>query len=339
MSVIENLDRYPYSNRHGSYGGMAGDKDGILIDNEYWIVKYPKSTKSFKNSESLDPYTTAPLSEYVGSKIYKILGFDVHETKLGIRNNKVVVACKDFCRNRGQLSEIRTIKNGAYRELSELLETQLHSSATGDLVNLQELLLHIEHNPLLKTTLGVSERFWEQAVVDIFIENNDRNNGNWGLLFDEETGNYSLAPVYDNGNAFMNKTSEAQIETFLNNPDKLLQSATGARTSFEYNNHILSAKKFLKLQNEGLSKALIKMVPIITEKMGDICKMITDIPETAEGHIVFSNNRKTCYANCLLYRLQHLLVPAYNAALQSRNNGISEESAMSEEAPIISPRI
>lgn len=31
-----------YSNRNGSYGGAAGEKDGILINGEPWIAKYPK---------------------------------------------------------------------------------------------------------------------------------------------------------------------------------------------------------------------------------------------------------------------------------------------------------
>ena len=41
-------------------------------------------------------YTTAPLSEYIGSHIYEILGYDVHCTILGYRNHKLVVGCKDF---------------------------------------------------------------------------------------------------------------------------------------------------------------------------------------------------------------------------------------------------
>ena len=41
-------------------------------------------------------YTNSPISEYLGSHIYKILGFDVHDTILGYANGKNVVACKDF---------------------------------------------------------------------------------------------------------------------------------------------------------------------------------------------------------------------------------------------------
>ena len=42
MSVkVYNLERCPYSNKNGLYGGAAGSKDGILIENQRWIALYP----------------------------------------------------------------------------------------------------------------------------------------------------------------------------------------------------------------------------------------------------------------------------------------------------------
>ena len=38
---IFDLSNSEYSNRNGSYGGAAGDKDGIVINGEPWITKYP----------------------------------------------------------------------------------------------------------------------------------------------------------------------------------------------------------------------------------------------------------------------------------------------------------
>ena len=102
---IYDLSSCEYSNRHGSYGGMAGDKDGILFNNEFWIVKYPKSARQFNSNISVS-YVSSPLSEYIGSNIYGILGFDVHKTILGYRNDKIVVACKDFRSNYEDLREL-----------------------------------------------------------------------------------------------------------------------------------------------------------------------------------------------------------------------------------------
>ncbi len=39
---IFDFSNAEYSNRNGSYGGAAGDKDGIVINGEPWIAKYPK---------------------------------------------------------------------------------------------------------------------------------------------------------------------------------------------------------------------------------------------------------------------------------------------------------
>lgn len=62
--------------------------------------KVPREYKGFygktKKNAHFPSYTASPLSEYIGSQIYQSLGIPVHETMLGIRDNKLVVACKDF---------------------------------------------------------------------------------------------------------------------------------------------------------------------------------------------------------------------------------------------------
>ena len=45
MEIFDFSDS-EYSNRNRAYGGSAGDKDGIIIDGEAWIAKYPKSADS-----------------------------------------------------------------------------------------------------------------------------------------------------------------------------------------------------------------------------------------------------------------------------------------------------
>ena len=66
-TVIQDLNPYIPNERNGTYGGKAGDKEGITINGEYWIVKYPKSTKGMRGT--LDSYTTAPLSEIESSHL------------------------------------------------------------------------------------------------------------------------------------------------------------------------------------------------------------------------------------------------------------------------------
>ena len=54
--------RFPLSNRDGIYSGNGGSKDGILIEGEYWILKYPKTTRGLSEKARETSYTTAPLS-------------------------------------------------------------------------------------------------------------------------------------------------------------------------------------------------------------------------------------------------------------------------------------
>lgn len=300
----------PYSYRHGQYGGQAGDKDGIVYKGECWIVKYPKSTRSMQG-DNLPSYTTSPLSEYIGSHIYGILGFDVHDTLLGKRNNQIVVACRDFRQKHEELAEMRTIKNAANQQIREYSESDIPLSATGDSVNLEELLLHFAVNPLMQSVKIVS-RFWECAVVDVFIANNDRNNGNWGLLYDEETGERRLAPVYDNGNSFNNKMSEERIVKKLQDSfERLKDDSIGVRTAYLYHEHILSAKKLLHLDIPELREAIRKVVPLIGDNLSDIKKLIGDIPEYYQGMLVCSTERKSLYTKALELRYEHLLLPVY----------------------------
>lgn len=315
--IFYDYENVPYSVKHGYYGGLAGDKDGVEIDGEKWLIKFPKSTNFLQGNTKLS-YTTSPLSEYIGSHIYELLGYETHETRLGRRNGKVVVACKDFCKRGEILYEMKTIKNAANRSLSQILETEFTDSVTGDAVNLKEIMLHLEHNPLLQNIPEYKERFWDMAVIDVFIENNDRNSGNWGLLVNQDTNEVRLAPVYDNGNSFESKADDVQLYEKLQRDD--INEFIAARTSFCYNGHILSTKKLLKLDIPDLQEAIIRVVPKIERKISDIETFIQNIPAVQGEYTICSSVRKQSYILGLEARLNCLLLPAYEKALQCEKN-------------------
>lgn len=77
------------------YDGHNGYKLGVIIDAKNWFLKFPQSTRNLARKVEIS-YTTSPLSEYIGSHIYEIIGILVHKTILGIKDKKIVVACKDF---------------------------------------------------------------------------------------------------------------------------------------------------------------------------------------------------------------------------------------------------
>ena len=166
-----------------------------------------------KGTANLAPYASTPLSEYLGSHIYGILGYPVHKTILGIRDGFLVVACKDFCKDDERLFEIRTLKNVHITEMREKLGLDLHETGDDRMVSLRELFIHFEHNPEMKNIEGIAARFWDQVVIDGLLGNNDRNNGNWGLIVGKnERG---IAPIFDNGASFHPKKSEESVRKAL----------------------------------------------------------------------------------------------------------------------------
>ncbi len=309
-TIIENLDNCPTNSRNGTYGGKAGDKEGITYNGEPWIVKYPKSTRGMRGE--LASYTTAPLSEYIGSNAYQILGIEAHDTILGIRNGKLVVACKDFCQTEGSLREIRTLKNVYNKELAEKLEESLSSTSDSHLIDLESIMIHLHHNPILKEVPDISERFWEQVLVDVLINNNDRNSGNWGVLL--ENGKYRLAPVFDNGAAFSNKLPDYKLGELLQDSKRFTQSLENAKTIYGMEGQPVYAKDIQTLLNDDLLKTATRIIPVMAQKMREIQKFVDGIPEDAGVIKVCSQVRKEYYKTSLQARFEQFLLPVLENA-------------------------
>ena len=310
-TTIYDLDAYPVNERNGTYGGKAGDKEAITINGEYWIVKYPKTTKDMKGD--LDSYTTAPLSEYIGSHIYQILGIETHETILGIRENKLVVACKDFCKEEGALREIRTLKNAHNKQLSEALEQSFSSTpADNHYVDLETMMVHFKYNPMFNLVPDMQTRFWEQFIVDMFINNNDRNNGNWGVLY--ENGKYRLAPVFDNGASFSNKVPDRKLAVLLSSENTMMQSVASCTSVYTKEDHHIHGKDMVNITNECYLKTALDIIPKIKDKMDEIRDFINDIPEKCGNFDVCSSIRKQFYIRSMELKYEKYLLPVYELA-------------------------
>ena len=207
------------------YAGNAGRKIGVVWNGGNWILKFPGPTGRLQGS--VPSYTTAPLSEFLGSHVYGMLGIPVHETVLGIRGGKVVCACRDFTDDDWELVEFHDLKNS----LSDDEPGFTESASTGSGVVLADVRAAINRIPELAGIDGVRERFWDMFVTDAFIRNIDPNNTNWGDLSDRK-GHYRLAPVYDNGNSFNNKRTEAAIERRLSKDELIRQDALDVRSCY-----------------------------------------------------------------------------------------------------------
>ena len=327
---IHHLDKYPLGDRNSTYGGNSGDKEGILVKGEYWIIKYPKSGSMLKNVDEMS-YAQTPESEYIGSHVYKILGYPVHQTALGIRNGHVVVACKDFCDNEHRLIEFRQLKNTYNKILNEKLNTSLSPTGSDHFTNLNEIMIHFKYNPALQEINGLEERFWECLIIDGLINNNDRNNGNWGILRGPDGD--SLAPIYDNGGSFSPNVPEKKIIKKLNVPELLRQSVHDGITAYSLDGEKNARfRDIIVLDIPELKKAIKKVVPLIKEHLPEIYKMIDEIPETFEEHNILSKERKLVYKEELTLRLEMLLIPQYEKIIENeQNNNIPEKTEMPDQ--------
>lgn len=314
---MQNFDNLKLSGLR--YGGHAGNKLGVIINNENWFLKFPQSTRNLTRKVEIS-YTTSPISEYIGSHIYEIIGIPVHKTKLGMKDKKLVVACKDFRKDPFlyTFDDFNSIKNDYVEGLDEKLEST--SSSSNHAVSLEEVMIIMDNNPLFQKHPELKKRFWDMFVVDAFIGNNDRNNGNWGVLVNNQTGETTLAPVFDNGSSFNTKSSDEQIQIILNNEERFASSAYTSRVCiFEENAKPLNPFKYLEsLKNRECNEALLRIVPKIN--IEKISKMIVEIPESYEEIEVISPVRKEFYIKCLKYRYSKSLYPAYLEALKLKEN-------------------
>lgn len=313
MIKIENFDLLMPSGI--SYGGHGGSKKGIIIDNERWFLKYPKSTKSM-DVEGLS-YSTTPLSEYLGSHIYESIGLETHKTKLGIANGKIVVACKDFLDSNEIIVDYNMIKNEYDEGVERAIECLSSSSNIDSGYELDEIMLIMEQNPYFKSIPELKERFWDMFVIDAFINNNDRNEGNWGLILNKETNKLRISPVFDNGASFYNKSNDSRLISIYDDEFKFKQSVYDSSISvYRQNGKPINPLKYIEsMKNENCNKAILRIVPKIN--MIKIANIFDDIPEKYNELTVLTKIQKSYYLKILEYRFDNILNPIYNKLQQN----------------------
>lgn len=325
---IYDFNGLSFSEKNGSYGGNSGSKIGILINNQNWLIKYPKKATKLRDVKNMS-YTLSPVSEYIGSQIYDILGYPVHKTKLGIRDEHIVVACKDFTDKDHVLFEFRQLKNTYYKELNEKLDMSMTPSGSDHFSMLNEILIHLDYNPIFQKVPGIKERFWNCVVIDGLINNNDRNNGNWGILRSKEGDR--LAPVFDNGSSFSPNVPEDKLMNKLNNLQMLVSSACHGITAYSLdgeNNALFT--DIIKLDVPELKSSIKKNVPLVHKNLSNIFDMIDEIPNKAGNYQILSNVRKEVYKKEIYARFENILLPEYNKIIekeQTRQQNVIEKES------------
>ena len=253
-----------------AYGGANGSKLSVIYNGELYMLKLPlHSTKNPNLS-----YTNSCTSEYLGCHIFNMLGIKAQETILGVYeyHNKVrpVVACKDFTTKDSVIIDFAAVKNqiidsatnGYGTELSDILDT----------VRKQNSL-----NPKI-----LEEHFWNMYVVDALIGNWDRHNGNWGFLYNQETDEMKIAPIYDCGSALFPQIDDETIKKVLTSKSEMNARIydmptsailVGGRRSNYYS-------LITSLMYKGCNEAILRIVPRIN--LEDINQLIDGVDQLTD---------------------------------------------------------
>ena len=251
-------------------------------------------------------YSNSPVCEYIGSQIYGLLGFSVHDTILGFRNGKTVVACGDFLENGDRLYEFDKIK--VTFDPPFLDSNGNETNGVG--VDLYEILMTIQEHPFLKGLNSVQEYFWNMFVVDALIGNTDRNNSNWGVIV-RENGKKELAPVYDNGNCLNSKWDDEKMRAVLSNEKNLEAEAFLARRCiFELEGRKLNPYHLIeRMEYEGCNNAVRNITPKVATALTKIEKMILEIP-------VLTEIQKKFYLTVMRERYEKVLKLTYRKIMR-----------------------
>jgi hypothetical protein len=301
--MFEFIDFNQYEQGDLAYGGDAGKKLNLIIDGENWLIKYPQRSKS--TGERNSSYSNSPLSEYLGSHIYASLGIPVQETALGERDGILVVGCKDFRAANEELQEFKALKNTYLPS-----DGREGKQGSGNGTILSDVLDVIDNQRLLSRIDGVKERFWDMFVVDYMMSNSDRNNTNWGVLYNREAKTARLAPVYDNGRAFI----ENRLLDFMDVDDLLSPEASKQYQCNFFDDdgkYICPYDILASHAYKDADEALCRFVERYDHAA--IISLFNGVPESVHGILVMSEAQHEFYGKLLGIRYDNSIIPIYNS--------------------------
>lgn len=285
-----------------AYNGANGKKIAVEYEGEQYMLKFPPSGENKRTELS---YINSCISEHIASSIFNMLGIKAQKTILGTFDingkTKVVCACKDFTAGGSKLFDFCSIKN-----------TVIDSEHGGTGTELDDILDTIEKQQFVDP-VELLEHFWNVFVVDAFLGNFDRHNGNWGFLYDPVSEQASLAPVYDCGSSLLPQADEKIMEAVLSNVDELNARVYRFPTSaVKQKERKINYYDFLTAaENEDCNAAVLRMTQRID--MEEICDFIDRVE-------LVSELQKKFYKTYLRARYERIILPAYEQAerLQSR---------------------
>lgn len=248
--------------RKKAYGGANGSKLSIIYRDELWMLKLPSHAPRNENLS----YSNSSLSEYLGCHIFNMLEVPAQDTMLGIYSyegiTRPVVACKDFTTPNTVFMDFASVKNRIVDSLSNGYGTEI-----------DDILETIQKQTVIDQTI-LSERFWDMFIIDAFIGNWDRHNGNWGFIYNQMSDEVSLAPVFDCGSALYPQLDDVLAKKILSSKKEMIARVYDMPTSaINFNGKRINYQKFIaEHAYPECDKALQRIVPRIN--MADISSLI-----------------------------------------------------------------
>ncbi len=191
---------FSYYEKSGTYFGGSEKKLGLIISNNEYMIKFQKQTEFGKRNNHI--------SEYIGSHIFEMLGFECQETYLGTYDGEQVVACKSFIQ-------------GGYQfvPFNDVGESTLDQDKEKYQYSYEDIMQMLRDNSKLTRVDETISQFWELYIVDAMLGNFDRHGANWGFL--KKDNKYKLAPIFDNGSSlFPNLTEEDEMLSIINSEEE-----------------------------------------------------------------------------------------------------------------------
>ena len=267
-NAIEEFNKYKGSEK----------KKTLIYDSKRYLVKFPDPIREKNKNIS---YINNAYSEYVGSNIFRIVGFKVQNTILGKYkyngNDKIVCACEDFTDEENELYEFESIA------LSFNPDKKIGTEV-------EDIMEVIQTNKMICS--DTSKMFWKMFIIDALIGNTDRHNGNWGFLINVKTQKIEFSPIYDCGSCLNPLLEDTEIEKLDEIAIKNL--AINCYSCLRENGKRINYINYIKKMKNKECNDAIKEI-FLDIKINEINKFIDEI----EG---ISNIRKAFYKSIINYR-------------------------------------
>lgn len=266
---IEELNNYKGSEK----------KKTLVYNNKKYLVKFPDPIREKNKNIS---YINNAFSEYVGSNIFKLIGFKTQNTILGKYfyngKEKIVCGCEDFTDDNNTLYEFESLA------LSTNPDKKIGTE-------LEDILEVIEESKMIDTA-DTKEKFWNMFIIDSIIGNTDRHNGNWGFILNNKTKEITFAPIYDCGSCLNPMLEDKEMEKL--NETELKNLAINCYSCIKENGKKINYITYIKsMKNEECNRAISRMFEKID--INEINRFIDEIQ-------YISDTRKQFYKKIIKLR-------------------------------------